>query len=283
MKDVKSSQIGFFQILETDSDSSQARISDQNIVVVGGLDKFGTLNQLESFDVDKTAIVFAESSSKDSSNDFLEISDTIVLGPDWYDAILSSLPDKYLVAPFDVTNNHNPSRFWSKSGTSDPLHGPFHPYLTERGISNWDFDFGRGVVITWSQDTLRVPFSVESNAKFSIFIRLLTSPAGGAVGIAFDDEEKTHIQTFTDQSAFKWIELESKTFAAGSHSIAIDNVLGLNAINVIAVIPEDSLEGIRGNLSDYINRATNIHLVEGESVLKPDGLKVGNTLALLIT
>ena len=284
MKDVKDSeQLGFFRILKTDGDAGQGSISGQNIAVVGGLDKFGTLDQFSSFNVDETAVVFLESTTGDSRNEFLERSDMIVHGASSKDLTLSLIPEKYLVAPTDATNHHNPSRFWSKSGTSDPLHGPFHPYLSDRSISNWDFDYGKGVVITWSQHRLEIPFAVDSEESYSVYVRYLASTAGGAIGITLDEDDRMQIETLAGHNQFKWKKIETRILSAGGHKIAIDNLVGLNAINLLAVIPEAELATLEAEISSQVNRASNLHLMEAESALETEDTGTENTTVLFST
>jgi hypothetical protein len=59
-----------------------------------------------------------------------------------------------IVNTFESTYHHNPSILWSKAATNDPLHGPWHAYLENRGIENWQSDYDMGLVFTWAASKL---------------------------------------------------------------------------------------------------------------------------------
>jgi hypothetical protein len=48
-----------------------------------------------------------------------------------------------MIEPSSVAVNYDPMKLWSKSGAMDPDNGVFHPYLENRGIDNWQFDYGK--------------------------------------------------------------------------------------------------------------------------------------------
>lgn len=49
----------------------------------------------------------------------------------------------------DASNN------WINGYAHDPLHGAWHKYLNDRGIENWQSDYGGGIVFTWSPPQIR--------------------------------------------------------------------------------------------------------------------------------
>jgi hypothetical protein len=82
-------------------------------------------------------------------------SSQIILNPESPNLILSNEKTNVLyLAPFYSTTHYSPSTLWSKAGTNDPLHGEWHSYLEERGLENWDSDYGKGLVFTWAPSKL---------------------------------------------------------------------------------------------------------------------------------
>ncbi len=69
---------------------------------------------------------------------------------------LSMIDSSMEVKPSSFTIRHKPREVWSISGSSDPLHGPWHSYLDERNIDNWESDYGKGLVLTWSNSVIGV-------------------------------------------------------------------------------------------------------------------------------
>ena len=49
-----------------------------------------------------------------------------------------------------------------KARSRDPIHAAFHPYLKNLGIDNWDFDYGKGLVITQASGAnISIPIEIE--------------------------------------------------------------------------------------------------------------------------
>ncbi|MEM3442374.1 MAG: hypothetical protein QXM86_00750, partial [Candidatus Bathyarchaeia archaeon] len=80
---------------------------------------------------------------------------SIILNPEEYGLALFGNKKVLFLAPFDSTVHHNPSQLWSRAMTSDPLHGEWHTYLESKGMENWDFDYGEGLVFTWAASKIK--------------------------------------------------------------------------------------------------------------------------------
>ncbi|WP_287197728.1 hypothetical protein [Thermococcus sp.] len=73
---------------------------------------------------------------------------------------VTSLPEFWLISaknyhtmiltPSSFSYEGNPSQFWSKASTSDPVHIEWHPFLDSFGIENWQSDYGKGLIFTWA-------------------------------------------------------------------------------------------------------------------------------------
>jgi hypothetical protein len=85
------------------------------------------------------------------------------------DILFNYLWNAKIISPFSFTQFHNPSKYWSKAATNDPLHAPWHTYLEKRNIENWDFDYGMGLVFTWSTSFLDEPFFLGDEDVYQAF------------------------------------------------------------------------------------------------------------------
>lgn len=148
--------VGFFKIFKTDKDIGQMNIPRQNIVVSAGLglDKYMSLNDIDAFDSINSSLFFLDQNINNNKYDpIIRDANSFVVDTS-SDLISLFFDDKYIIRPFDKITRHDPSKVWSKAGTNDPLHGEWHPYIERHDIDNWDFDYGKGIVFTWSNQII---------------------------------------------------------------------------------------------------------------------------------
>ena len=84
----------------------------------------------------------------------IELSQMILNPESSYLTLRNEETNVLYLTPFYSTIHHDPSKVWSKAGTNDPLHGPWHSYLESRNIENWDSDYSKGLVFTWAPSKL---------------------------------------------------------------------------------------------------------------------------------
>lgn len=140
---------GFISIFENSEYAPHINIISRNVVILDGLDKFSSLINMVNFSLLNTSVYFPEQVIKSEFG--VENSDIVILKNNLHTI---SVDNKYLIKPFDRTTHHDPAKVWSKAATNEPLHGPWHYYLTKRGIENWDFDYGKGIIFTWSDSII---------------------------------------------------------------------------------------------------------------------------------
>lgn len=123
-----------------------------NIALLGGIDKFTSLNNIYSFDPINTSLFFLDQDQnyKNRKYEYIKNSDYLILDNNKDNFLTTLVDDKFFIKPLDSTIYHDPYKLWSKASITDPLHGPFRPYLDKFGIENWDFDYGKGLVFTQS-------------------------------------------------------------------------------------------------------------------------------------
>lgn len=136
-------------IFENSEHTDQVSITSQNIWVSGGIDKFSTVLGSKTFQ-DKTSVLFS---------DYLDLKharaqsrfDTFLLDNlDLLYNVLRTRGDCLVITPFQHVRDYNPDQVWSRAATTDPIHGPWHSYIEDFGIDNWQFDYGKGLVFTRS-------------------------------------------------------------------------------------------------------------------------------------
>lgn len=145
--------VGFFKIFKTNEDIGQINIPKQNIVLFAGLDKFMALNNIAIFDSINSSLFFLDQKTINNKYDHIKNANSLVFDAS-NDLMSLYIDDKYIIRPYDKNTRHDPSKVWSKAGINDPLHGPWHSYIERRNIDNWDFDYGKGIVFTWSDSII---------------------------------------------------------------------------------------------------------------------------------
>lgn len=241
-----------FKSVPLEREAFHPRISQgNNLAVIGGQDLVDSLRRQNIISPNyEGAIYFADNSL---SMDYPTSSDWTVLDST-IDLSVHFLPDDaILLKPFDMTFTHDTSaQRWSRASTSDPLHGPFHPYLDGLGLSNKDIDYGQGLVFTLGKDTIKSSFDVATDDNYQLFARVMRNPQGKQITLTVDDKSFS-INTVHERSTFEWIELASIPLRSGKHSLQIENTDGFNAVNLIILVPSSQQPQWRINTESYAN------------------------------
>ena len=252
----------------TNAEIGKIRAPSENIVVVGAYDKYDSLTSLDLPVLKNSSIIFADERLDTFKSHDLSAIDKIVL-EDKDSLTMHFLPsDAVTVYPFTSTDRHDPANVWSKAGTSDPLHGPFHNYFVKQfPMSNSDIDYGKGVIITWSKDKLDIPVTVKADGLYDLNIRYLANVYGGTIKLSFDDNQMKDIPTKSQVNRFVWTNAGTINISQGQHILKLENNNGLNAINMLAIIPSAAHSGMEEQAKSIIEKSRNLFLVEAESDL----------------
>jgi len=290
------SSVGFYKVSKiNDSNSnptpSQVNIASQNIAVTSGLDTLASLDSIPYFSSKKSSLLFLDDNIAKNVDRLGPQFDELILGRSSLDDLVVSFVDeKYLISPFDVTYRHDPSSAWSKSRARDPVHAEYHPTLNSLGITNWDLDYGKGLVMTKAMGVnLTIPINMQdqnSNAEdkdsnYHLFIRYLQNQKGGQIKISLDNKLIQKIDT-RDKIADKFVsqKIDLLNLTKGKHTIQLENSMGFNAVNLFAIVPEDEIERIEAIINNTLNERTNlIYLMESEKDFNNNkGIHVDNLL-----
>ena len=194
--------IGFYNIFKIDNDGNkynntkegapeQVSILNNSIAAVGGLDTLQSLNSLQPnfSSLDSSVFFIDQSEVTDRTKDVLGNFDYLILekSPSYLDTILSMVDNEYIIEPSKASIDYDPMKKWSKTGATDPDNGVFHPYLKNRGIDNWQFDYGKGLVMTQAAGVnLSMPVEIKNSGQFDMFLRFLKNQEGGMINVYLD-------------------------------------------------------------------------------------------------
>lgn len=231
----------------------------KTVAVVGG---FGSLVSLNALGMN-SSIVFTDQNVayEDVGFDMLALSGDLV-----NDALPFFLNESLVLAPSDFADRHSPVECWSKASLSDLTGGPFHVYLGEFGVDCWDFDYDRGVILSWAPKAkLSIPFDVDSNERQEIFLRTFENAAGGNITVYLDDSTIGTINTYSQANRFAWKTAGVCSLASGSHILTLEDTNGLNAVNLIAIMPEGKASEVIPRFETFATSKDLLYIIEGES------------------
>ena len=237
-------------------------------VVTGGFDRLVSLNALPNWNSSGSAVVLADQSLRSN----LEDADTLVLDGDLLsDALPFFLNESLVVAPFDFAKNYDPSNVWSRASLSDLLGGSFNPYLKQFGVECWNFDYDKGAVFTSApSQRLDISFNVASEGNFTLFARVFDSTAGGRLTFYLDGKTPETLVTRSQTNRFVWKQVVVFNLTSGTHSLTLENTEGLNAVNLLAVMPDQKVSALIQTFANAVQTKNLLYVLEAESDMFSD-------------
>jgi hypothetical protein len=282
--DKKAGLFKIFDIGKMKNNTGQADILQHNALIVGGLDRFASLSFVPYFSTANSSLIFLDQQIKNEiSIPPIEGASSVILQPNKNDFVLSFLEDKYILEPFEQTNHHEPSKVWSKAGSNDPGNAWFTPYVEDLRMQNWDFDYGKGLVITKAIGAkLSMPVYLEETDRYDIFLRFLKNQKGGIINVYLDNKLIGQINTLDERSnKFVWQEIANDklpmNLKKGEHTITLENAAGFNAVNIFGIMPTSITARLEDNASFIANKMKNILLLEAESSFLSDSNDSSNS------
>lgn len=259
------------------SNPVDATMPEQNILITGSLEKLISLNQLESFNQRKYSMVFADESANNKLYN-LTAMDKIITDYNAENLMPHFLSeDSLVIKPYEHTKRHSPSYVWSRAGTSDPAYAPFHKYLDDFGVKNSDLDYGQGLVFTSAKDIIQVPIQIHDSGAYDVYLRYMKNEEGGTMKVYLENNLIDTIHSKDEQSAkFIWKKIGKMDLEKGKHIISLENLNGLNAVNVLVLIPSDKIPNVLSSAYATVNKSRNIEILEAESDFVAFGRKIGD-------
>jgi len=258
--------IDVWDVFENGHEAREVYGTRSLMLVLGGIDALLTLSNMGVHVGGKAWVFLQHEVDSIGPEELFKIANTSILVVSGIHNATDFLPllikEGYVVKPFEYTYEHRPDLDWSRAGATDPLYGPWHEYLNERGIDNWDLDYGMGMVFTWaSKARLTMRFYVKKGT-YILLMRYFKNREGGRIKVVLDGREATQVRTKGQLDVFTWIEVYKGELEGGAHEITIENIEGFNAVNLILVIPIEEYYG--RTLRRSFPGANFVYLLEGE-------------------
>ena len=121
---------------------------------------------------------------------------------------------------------------------------------------------------------LDMDFKVSKSGDHEIFIRSLKSEKGGLIDINIDGEPFQTIDSFGNLNSFCWTRLGGMNLDRGTHTISLDNAMGVNAVNLLAVIPRVEMEEYETIAKELIEEKRVIYALEAESNVNHENAEI---------
>jgi len=237
-------------ILQSDYYKPRFFTVSENAYVIGGLESFESLSKIDGFNFNATSLIFPHQMEEDSpfSSSLFENSKSLIfINSNIIEAAMLSLKNQ---AVFIKCSDY--SKF-SKNNTKYWVHG--------RGWEEvGDFVWGGKTLTTQGRNRVKIPFKVDSNGKYDIWIRIGFASNRGKLRILIDGnpigEIKPKSSTWTK---LMWVNITSLNLESGDHTITlINDDKGYNDLDMIAIIESDvfqkHLNDLFGTLKSFSGR-----------------------------
>jgi hypothetical protein len=153
--------------------------------------------------------------------------------------------------PYDYTREYSPETLWSRASYMDSHQSEWHPFVNW-GDYAWDFEYGKGVAFTTnSTDSMEIPLNGYEPGNYVIMVRYLASDRGGGVEINVQGDS-TLIDTEDSYNGFLW-EAYPMQIQGGDQTLTLKNLGGMNAISMVAVVPEQEYEAAMADAQSYVS------------------------------
>ncbi|MBA7612549.1 hypothetical protein ES703_19785 [subsurface metagenome] len=117
-----------------------------------------------------------------------------------------------------------------------------------------------------SRRRLDIPVEIEESGPYRLYARVLESAYGGELSILLEGQKIASVNTKARESNFVWKDLGVGILNKGTVHLTLENSLGLNAVNVLALIPEDVAQGYFDSAYQFLEGKRTIHIWEGKLV-----------------
>lgn len=180
----------------------------------------------------------------DNRRNIISIERMVAVGDGIFDWKEVSFP--YIIK--NSSTNYIQIQIWHGSKTDKPL-----PNIIE-------LDYVKVYDVTkyLRYNSLEITFNTNENGYYIVLIRLFKNINGGLLNILIDDHLFS-IDTKSDINKFVWINLGEIYLNKSLHKIRIENVQGLNAINVIAIIPQCEFNNILDRIPSILQNKTIVY------------------------
>lgn len=267
---LESKHFGFTTLYTIEDAAEQVSTKKSTMLVQGGgLLRFDSIFGLESFTSNNTGVFFSDI-SLDQNPNMWNLSDTLIPENQLaYAEYMLNKNDVIVISPSAYTNDYGPFRLWSISSANSP---EFLNILNFYGIERpYQFDYEKNIIFTVATNsTHEIPLSISDPGEYKVLLRYFANDAGGLLDLGLNGNSQT-LATKSHLNRFIWSEMETIRLSEGTHTLSITNTAGLNALNLIAIVPAEKYEHYRGEFMSSLANKDIIHVFEAESDLNFGG------------
>lgn len=114
---------------------------------------------------------------------------------------------------------------------------------------------------------LKMPFNVDENGSYRMFIRFLESSQGGSFRINLNNQYSKVNESVAQNSNFIWKDLGTFDLNNGTNEITFENEKGFNAINSVLLIRSEKYNAMENKIDNWLsNNNTRIfYIFDGKS------------------
>ncbi len=242
----------FIYIFENSVYSPHVYGSTRLILADGGRQTLVALSQIDAFDPTNSSLYFLQELPAAQIGAIFDAADTIIL-EDPANLLPLFLPEKSIVAPFHFSTHNDPTKYWAVASTLDPRFGGWTPVLQQERLASWEFDYGRGLVYTFTSATMEIPFNVGKDGEYEVYVRSLKRTGPGEFTIQLDNQAPWTRKTQSTVTRFSMDKMGDYWLSSGDHNFNLTNLSGFNAVNVIVVAAKTDLDAARSRVDAELN------------------------------
>jgi hypothetical protein len=234
----------------------------KSLLVIGGLDSYLQTAAVQGYNPMTYPSIFLEQSplSIQQLTSYVSYSDALMFfGPkNLDDIVLSTIGRDYYVAPQDSLTNTLPLSSWNKDFFYSNLWVPSR--LDGLNGIKFDLDLGEQILLTdQTGANTKASFTASEPGLYDVWARVLLSPRAGSLDFGVDGKSWTLDSSSNALMGFKWMKIGSTDLALGSHTLAVTNDSGFNAVNLVAVVPHHVLEERETQVTSLIQNTLMIY------------------------
>jgi hypothetical protein len=245
-------------ILQNDYYTPRFFVPSRAMCVIGGLESFTSLCKIESFNINHTALFFlTQIEDLESPLNILNISEALIfVNSDITDLVMLSLKNSqnFIRAAEYGVLSLNYSKYWARSSSWNEVGG---------------FTWGGATLTTCGKNSINIPFKINSEGIYDLWIRVGFSDNRGKLSILIDGTRIGELKPISNfWSRLMWINITSLHLKDGEHIITFKNDgTGYNDIDYIAIIKPDEFQSKMSSLLKFIEAFSGriIYILEAEN------------------
>lgn len=230
------------EVYETDHFLPQVQAKDCLISIMGGLDVLPSLLSQAETEPSRCGYVFLDQLDRaDLVERVVRASDLIMFHNVASDSLSFRVDQQSpVIYPAEFTNQGDPDKSWVKASVTDPLHGEWHNEIEKRGMFNWDFDSGRGMVFANEPDKsgnqiIRIDLP-RPLSGVDVYARVFRNWSGGEIKLRSGKIELGRASTAGPDNTFQWQKVGSLAEDFDQSFVELINWSGFNAVTEIKFV-----------------------------------------------